>query len=87
MIFRKNNPLFPIFTHFFGYFQVLFRVFIKINISMSGILFEYFFEYKHGDVVKMLRIVAEHSSIAREKLKETYPDGELKLLELRPLDH
>jgi hypothetical protein len=55
--------------------------------SMSERLFEYFFEYKHGDVVKMLRIVAEHSSIAREKLKETYPDGDLKLLELRPLDH
>jgi hypothetical protein len=49
-------------------------------------LFEYFFEYKHGAVVKMLRIVAEHSSIAKEKLRQTYPDGELTLLELRPLD-
>lgn len=54
---------------------------------MNGRLFEYFFEYKNGVVVKILRIVAEHSSIAKEKLKETYPDGDLKLLELRPLDH
>jgi hypothetical protein len=53
---------------------------------MNGRLFEYFFEYKHGDVVKMLRIVAEHSSIAKEKLRQTYPDGELILLEMRPLD-
>jgi len=50
-------------------------------------LFEYFFEYKHHNHVKMLRIVAHHSSIAKEKLRETYPDGELILLELRPLDY
>jgi hypothetical protein len=49
-------------------------------------LFEYFYQYKNNDEVKILRIVAEHSSIAIEKLRQTYPDGKLTLLELRPLD-
>ena len=54
---------------------------------MSGILFEYFYEYVHKEKVKMLRIVAEQSSIAHEKLRQTYPQGELKLIELRRLDY
>jgi hypothetical protein len=54
---------------------------------MSGRLFEYFYEYVHKDEVKMLRIVAEQSSIAHEMLRQTYPHGELKLIEIRHLDH
>jgi hypothetical protein len=53
---------------------------------MSGRLFEYFYEYTHHNGVKVIRIIAEHSSIALEKLKQTHPKGELKLLEMRPLD-
>jgi len=53
---------------------------------MSGILFEYFYEYVHKEDVKMLRIVTEHSSIAYELLRQDYPHGELKLLEIRRLD-
>lgn len=53
---------------------------------MGDTLFEYFYEYVHKNDVKLLRIVTEHSSIALEKLRQTYPHGELKLLEIRKLD-
>jgi hypothetical protein len=53
---------------------------------MGCIPFEYFFEYVHQDEVKILRVVAMHRSIALEILRETYPKGDLKLLEMRPLD-
>ena len=54
---------------------------------MSELLFEYFYEYVNDGDIKILRIVANHSSIAYEKLRQTYPQGELKLIELRRLDY
>jgi len=57
-----------------------------INRYMGNTLFEYFYEYVHKNDVKLLRIVTEHSSIALEKLRQTYHQGELKLLEIRKLD-
>jgi hypothetical protein len=53
---------------------------------MGKLLFEYFYRYSHKGEVKVLRIVAEHSSIAYEKLRQDYPLGELKRQEMRPLD-
>jgi hypothetical protein len=58
----------------------------KINKYVSGVLFEYYYEYVHKEDIKILRIVTEHSSIALELLRQDYPHGELKLLEIRPLD-
>jgi hypothetical protein len=53
---------------------------------MGKFLFEYFFRHTHNEVVQILRIEAYHSSIAYEKLRQDYPQGELKLIEMRPLD-
>jgi hypothetical protein len=54
---------------------------------MDGINFEYFFDYKHHNETKILRIVAEKSSIAEQILKQQYPHGHLKLIEIRRLDY